>query len=79
MDKIEIFQLYNITEKEKYIKKFIKNNKISIEFIYLSDFVHTKILRDYIRIVCDLMGLNKKETLRIVLITDEMNNNAIEY
>ncbi len=79
MDKIDVFELYDITETDKYISSFIKNNSINIEFEYLSDFSHTKILRDYIKYTCRLMWINERDVTRIILIVDEMNNNSIEY
>jgi len=79
MDKIEVLGLYNITNRDKFILNFINNNSINIEFEYLSDFIHTKILRDYIKDICILMWLDSKNITRLILIIDEMNNNSIEY
>lgn len=79
MDKIEVWELYKITNKDKYILNLIKNWSINIEFEYLSDFVNTKILRDYVRDICFHIWLHEKDISRIILIIDELNNNAIEY
>ncbi len=79
MHKISISKLYKLKNKEKYIENFFNNNQINIEFLYLSDFIHTQMLRETIRRIFKFVWLNEKQISRIILITDEMNNNAIEY
>lgn len=79
MDKIEVLGLFTVVDKDNYILDFIKDDSINIEFEYLSDFSNTKILRDYLKNICFLMWLNGRDTTRIILIIDELNNNAIEY
>ncbi len=48
-------------------------------FEFDSCFWNAKVLRDIVDTVCTMMGLDSKWKTRIVLIVDELNNNAIEY
>lgn len=70
---------YSYQEKRKIIEAFIQNGAIEVEFSYDSDFKSAKILRDYVELVSSLLWVENKRKSRLVLITDEMNNNAIEY
>lgn len=66
-------------DKKKNLRNFIQKNEFKINFIYDSDFKSAKILRDYIEVVWSLLWIDTKRKSRLILITDEMNNNAIEY
>jgi two-component sensor histidine kinase len=50
-----------------------------VSFLYDSDFKSAKTLRDFIETICDILELENKWKSRLILITDELNNNAIEY
>jgi anti-sigma regulatory factor (Ser/Thr protein kinase) len=50
-----------------------------VEFLYKSDYGNTKVLRDFIEAIWDELKLNLKLRAKIILIADELNNNAIEY
>lgn len=74
----------NAPELQELDKKQILATKkgdhwMSIIFLYDSNFKSAKILRDYVQALCDLMELENKWKSRLILITDELNNNAIEY
>jgi len=75
MDKIDINKSFEIKKLSNYIKK----NSINIEFFYVSDFHSAKILRDIIHNMSVLLKIDSINISRIILIIDEMNNNAIEY
>lgn len=64
---------------EKFISEKFVDKTLDIEFIYCSDFKNAKILRDFIEVICKQLWFPQKEILRIILIIDELNNNAIEY
>lgn len=80
MHKLNINNLNNsFFNKEEYIDKCLNGWKLCLEFHYLSCFENTKILRDFINIICKKFNVSEKNTWRFILVTDEMNNNAIEY
>ncbi|MDD2907960.1 MAG: ATP-binding protein [Candidatus Gracilibacteria bacterium] len=79
MELIYIDKLSKGHNKVDIINGLVVDGKISIEFIYKSKFENTKDLRDFVDIICDSLGFNDKIKSRIVLISDELNNNAIEY
>lgn len=79
MHSISINNLPNPFNMEKFISEKIVDKTLDIEFIYCSDFKNAKILRDFIEVICKQLWFPQKEVLRIILIIDELNNNAIEY
>ena len=60
---------------------FIKENFENLDFCfyYSSMFFNTKILRDFIEAICNKLKLSKKWKSKLILVADELNNNAIEY
>lgn len=79
MDKIYIDKLSKWHNKLDIIKSLLKDNSLDIEFFYKSKFENTKDLRDFVDSICLLLNFSDKLKSRIVLISDELNNNAIEY
>ena len=79
MNIINIHTLKEDLNKEDFISKYFVNNNLDIEFIYESNFVNTKILRDLVEIICIKLWFKNLEVTRFILIIDELNNNAIEY
>lgn len=79
MDKIYIDKLSKWHNKLDIINSLIIDWNISVEFIYKSEFQNTKDLRDFVEIICWLLKFPDNTISRVVLIADELNNNAIEY
>lgn len=79
MNSIDIHELPVNLNKHAFISDIIVNNNLDVEFIYKSDFKNAKILRDFIEVICIILWLSDKNTVRFILIIDELNNNAIEY
>jgi len=79
MDAIYIDKLSKWHNKIDIINSLIHDWKINVEFIYKSKFKNTKDLSDFVWVICFLFNFSDKLRSRIVLITDELNNNAIEY
>lgn len=79
MEKIYLCDLSEKHNKYQIIKDLINNETISLEFIYKSDFIFTKHLRDFIETILSIFWISQKMLSRIILISDELNNNAIEY
>lgn len=61
------------------ISNICRNSSIDIVISYESDFRNAKILRELTDDICREFGVTPKWRTRIVLIIDELNNNAIEY
>lgn len=79
MEKINIDKLPENYNNKKIIKKIINDWFLSIQFKYQSNYKNTKILRRFIEEICNHFCFGEKTKARIVLISDELNNNAIEY
>ncbi|PZM85783.1 hypothetical protein DLH72_01405 [Candidatus Gracilibacteria bacterium] len=79
MEKIYINDFSGDYDKLKVIKPLIKGNKLDLEIIYKSDFAITKDLRDFLEAILIFFSVPEKSIARIILISDELNNNAIEH
>lgn len=63
-----------------FITQWLNNSKeLKLEFVYKSIFSNTSIIRNCISVLCDHIWLDSIMKFKIVLIVDELNNNAIEY
>jgi len=76
---IDLHELDTITDIKTFISSLKNNKKIEVSFSYESNFQNAKVLRDIVDRICTEMGMSSKWKTRMVLIVDEMNNNAIEY
>ncbi len=72
LDKIETYQKY-------IIEDFKKEKQLNIELHFESDFLNTNIIRDFISFLCDWIWIEALQKFKIILVVDELNNNAIEY
>ena len=79
MIKINIDEIDNLFDKKRFIKENFINSSIEISFSYKSYFVNSKILRDFLDTILSYFNIPPEWRIRMVLIVDEMNNNAIEY
>lgn len=79
MLQINVDEIKNIQDKEEIINKVINWTSLEILLDYNSNFVITKTLRDIISDMADIMEVDPKWKNRLVLICDEIHNNAIEY
>lgn len=66
-------------ETEAIITSLCQKDSIEIQISYLSDFRSAKVLREIVDNICKQCWVNPKWRTRLVLIIDELNNNAIEY
>jgi len=76
---IDILQDKNIIDKKIFLDNMLKSNPDWLEFIYVSDFSNTIVLRDIISLISDIKGIQEPWKARFILIADELNNNAVEY
>ncbi|PIE85468.1 hypothetical protein CSA08_01780 [Candidatus Gracilibacteria bacterium] len=79
MKTLDISKIPSDFDKLKYVADSINNSSIEICFIYASDFRNSVILRSFVGIICDSLGIEGKWKSRLILIIDELNNNAVEY
>lgn len=79
MDKIYIDKLSKWHNKLDIINSILVDSTLDVEFTYQSRFENTKDLRDFVEVICGVLNFSDKLKSRIVLISDELNNNAIEY
>lgn len=79
MKEINVEQLQQINNLRDFLEEYIQDDVFDVRFLFESCFKNAKILRDIIDIICSLMWLDSKWKTRLVLIVDELNNNAIEY
>lgn len=80
MKVISLDDLKTDLDKTDFIKKYIKeDNELNLSINYKSDFTNTKIIRNYISEISDYFCLPWNWKTRLILIVDELNNNAIEY
>lgn len=79
MNIVHISNLPRSFSINNFISEKIIDWCIDIEFIYGSNFKNTKILRDFVEVICLQIWIPRKEIPIFILIVDELNNNAIEY
>lgn len=79
MKEIQISDFIKIEDKVSYIKWLLNNKNLEVIFSYKSDFSNAKTLRDIVFLICEQINLNWRIRNRIILVVDELNNNAIEY
>ncbi|MDR2640401.1 MAG: hypothetical protein LBC61_03640 [Candidatus Peribacteria bacterium] len=79
MHTINIDKLDEKHDKQDIIKSLIKDDSLEVKFLYKSDYRNTKYLRDFVELICIEFNFCPKFQARMVIISDELNNNAIEY
>lgn len=62
-----------------YIDALCWDNGVDVEVLFGADFKNAKTLRDFFSGVCQYYGIDPKWKTRLILIIDELNNNAIEH
>jgi hypothetical protein len=79
MHTININKLDRKYNEYDIIKSLVKDSYLDVRFLYESDYRNTKYLRDFVEAICTEFNFNSRLLAKIVLVTDELNNNAIEY
>lgn len=79
MNEIFIDQVSPEIINKNYLTKFYNNGEFEVTFLFKSDFNNAKYLRNYLFIILDILWIDSVWKNRFVLISDELNNNAIEY
>lgn len=66
-------------DKKEYLKTYIYDGSFELEIFYESNFSNTPRLRLFMESLFDIYNLSIKDKNRLVLVTDELNNNAVEH
>ena len=66
-------------DKQAIIDQYIENDSIDIIFYYSSNFRNTRVIRHFIELMSSALNMTEEWINRMVLIVDELNNNAIEH
>ena len=69
----------NFDDIKAILSKLSKENKLEICLNYISSFKSAKGLRIIISELCDNYSVKSTDKSRMILVIDELNNNAIEY
>jgi anti-sigma regulatory factor (Ser/Thr protein kinase) len=79
---MEEIYLSDIPESEdvtQFLKKLIQGGIFRTTFIYDSHFSNTPKLRALMESLFDIFDFDPKDKNRLVLVSDELNNNAVEH
>lgn len=80
MATIYLDDIENIINKKEVLQPHLTDSKnINLEFVYRSNFDNTKTLRDFIEMIGVFIWFESKMVSKLILMSDELNNNAIEY
>jgi len=79
MHKIKIDKLPEDIEIWKYVNKHLNKKNLDVCFEYKSIFKNTKNIRVFVEKIVSNLLIDKTWIPRLILITDELNNNAIEH
>lgn len=69
----------NFSFKPSCLEDFNFNSDSEVNIDFISDFKSTKIIREFISLLSDKLNIDKVWKARLILVADELNNNAIEY
>lgn len=79
MTEIRLCDFSLTTEQENLLDSLFHGDSDTCVIHYISDFRSAKILREITDTLCKNFGMIPKWRTRVVLILDELHNNAIEY
>ncbi len=79
MDVISIENIPENTKLESFLRDFMDSENFSMKLSYTSDFSNTPKIRFLIEKILDIYSVTLKEKNRLVLVSDELNNNAVEH
>lgn len=79
MKHLDLDYISSYSNRQELFRSLLENNEIHICISYISDFKNAKVLRETVDEICKIFDIAPKWRTRLVLIIDELNNNAIEY
>ena len=79
MKDIIITDIPDSKDLQSFLEDFIHGENFAISVIYESIFWNTPKLRCLVENVLDMYNVDLKDRNRLVLVADELNNNAVEH
>ena len=79
MKHVLLSDIPNDTDLKVYLSKFINDGKFELVFHYDSDFKNTSRMRMFMDVLFNIYKINSTDKNRLVLVSDELNNNAVEH
>lgn len=79
MHSIHIDSLPTHFDELAILEKYIQSDRITLSFCYSSNFTNTRIIRRFVELASVKIGMSEEWVNRMILIVDELNNNAIEH
>lgn len=79
MEEVHLTNVPESSEIWTYLRKYVKDDYFAISFVYESSFSNTSKLRMLVENLFDIFQLDPKDKNRLVLVSDELNNNAVEH
>jgi len=79
MNSILLEKFCNKSDINTCISEIWWDDEIKLNIRYISEFSSTKKIREFIDSICKKYHISPRWRTRLVLIVDELNNNAIEY
>ena len=76
---VDIHTLEHPISADEISRKYLKDDSLDLSLRYESDYKSTKVVRDFVSAICDVFGGCDEWKSRLILMADELNNNAIEY
>jgi hypothetical protein len=64
---------------KNYLKEILLGVDSEITINFISDFKSSKLLRNFISNLSDILNIDSIWKSRLILIIDELSNNSIEY
>lgn len=66
-------------DKDRIASEINSSDEYCLELLYKSDFSTTSNIRNLVSFLCEQLWIDTAWKFKMVLIADELNNNAIEY
>jgi len=79
MNSILLEKFCDKSDINKCISEIWGDDELKLKILYISEFWSTKKIREFIDSICKKYHISPRWRTRLVLIVDELNNNAIEY
>lgn len=76
---ISISDISTVELRSQVIKSSFHKQSLDVHIEYPALFSNSKILRDFIGDITSILNIQDIIKSRLILITDELNNNSIEY
>lgn len=79
MQQVHIQEIEENFNDTNFVSSLLEGGDCELQVCYPSEFPNAKILRELVDLIAKNFGVSPKWRTRLVLIVDELNNNAIEY